>query len=347
MNKLQKLLNALPTTDVNMSEAFAMFDEEVQKLKRDLKQNIEVDTLEEVNDKLKEFKKQVDVTPIESALEELRSVLVSQILSLQGDVETKSKELTQLTKQSTSNLTESTKQDIQLIKADIKIFEKRITDLIQNSISAVRNLNDQFLKNVQTNSELITDKLIPITARLDKTDQLVGDNKSLSDANKEELEKAIEQLKLRIQNIGGGNQNRQIYIGGNDPLTKYTDINLKAGSNVTLTYTNNETTKKVDVTVAATGGSGSTRSITSIAVDTTAGDTAGTDYVYICTAALTLTLPTAIGNTNLYTIKNTSSGIINIVTTAGQTIDSNANIQLATQYTSVDLISDSANWSIT
>jgi len=147
---------------------------------------------------------------------------------------------------------------------------------------------------------------------------------------------------------GGGNMNRNISIGGNSSvLSRYTDINLKAGSNVTLTYANNDTTKNVDITIAATGGSGTTRSINSISTSQTAGSTSGTDYVYVCSAGVALTLPDATSNTNLYTVKNTSTSSVLIATTSAQTIDAQSNLILATQYTSVDLISDGTNWDIT
>jgi hypothetical protein len=67
------------------------------------------------------------------------------------------------------------------------------------------------------------------------------------------------------------------------------------------------------------------------------------------TASLTVTLPTAIGNTGLvYRIKRLNSGAntVTIATTAAQTIDGATTQILTTQYTSVDVISDGANWSI-
>lgn len=72
------------------------------------------------------------------------------------------------------------------------------------------------------------------------------------------LEKALSNRINGIQNHGGGNANRNIAINGNTSvLSRYTDINLKAGSNVTLTYATNQTTKYTDITISATGGGGS------------------------------------------------------------------------------------------
>ncbi len=153
----------------------------------------------------------------------------------------------------------------------------------------------------------------------------------------------------RINDRGGGNMNRNISIGGNSSaLTRYTDINLKAGSNVTITYANNNTTKNVDITISATGGGGSVggtvRQIQTISTSQTIPTTAGTDQVYLADQGIKITLPTAVGDTNLYTIKNVSNSSILIV----GTIDDDTNgVIMPVKYTSIDLISNNTDWDIT
>lgn len=164
--------------------------------------------------------------------------------------------------------------------------------------------------------------------------------------------KALRKLYIARQ-VGGGAPFRNIAVGGNPSvLGRYNDLNIKAGANVTLSYSNNNTTKYLDLTIAATGGGGgsvigTTRSINTISTSQTAGNTSLTDYVYICSAGINLTLPDAVGNSNLYTIKNTSTSSILVTTTASETIDTSSTLVLPVQYTAVDLISDSANWQIT
>ena len=98
----------------------------------------------------------------------------------------------------------------------------------------------------------------------------------------------------------------------------------------------------------APAGSGITRSITNISANTTAGATVATDYVYFCSGTITLTLPTAVGNTNCYTLKNVGSGTISIATTASQTIDASTVpiIIVSKDSPSIDLISNGSNWFI-
>lgn len=116
---------------------------------------------------------------------------------------------------------------------------------------------------------------------------------------------------------------------------------------VTSAATNIDGSGNVSIaTTAVAGGGGIVRSVNSISGATTAGATAKTDYVYLCTAALTLTLPTAVGNTNLYTIKRTGTGNITVATTASQTIDGVTTFTLDLQYQSIQVVSNNANWSI-
>lgn len=94
------------------------------------------------------------------------------------------------------------------------------------------------------------------------------------------------------------------------------------------------------------GGSGITRSISSVAINTNAGATAAVDYVYLVSGTTTLTLPTAVGNANRYTVKNVGVGTVTVGTTSSQTIDGSLTASLPVQYTSIDIVSDNSNWNV-
>jgi hypothetical protein len=111
-----------------------------------------------------------------------------------------------------------------------------------------------------------------------------------------------------------------------------------------LLYTKPEVDAKIAAISLAPAGSGITRSIVSVSINTTAAATALTDYIYLVSGTTTLTLPTAVGNTNRYTVKNVS-GSTTIATTGGQTIDGNSTATIGIN-TSLDLTSDGTNWQI-
>jgi hypothetical protein len=76
-----------------------------------------------------------------------------------------------------------------------------------------------------------------------------------------------------------------------------------------------------------------------------------TDEVVLVNASsgsLLMTLPTAVGNTNLYRIKKTdsSANTVTVGTTASQAIDGGATAVIHAQYASISVVSDGANWFI-
>ena len=88
------------------------------------------------------------------------------------------------------------------------------------------------------------------------------------------------------------------------------------------------------------------RMLSVVSSDTTAGSSASTDYIYIVTTSnVTITLPTAVSNTNIYKVKNGSTGSITVAAPSSQTIDGSPSISL-TANTSVDIVSDGADWRI-
>lgn len=93
------------------------------------------------------------------------------------------------------------------------------------------------------------------------------------------------------------------------------------------------------------GAGGITRSVSTISTTVTLGAAALTDYVAFLAASAVPTLPTAVSNTNKYTLKNIDTTNKTIATTSSQTIES------LTTYTiqpnaAIELISDGANWRI-
>jgi hypothetical protein len=98
--------------------------------------------------------------------------------------------------------------------------------------------------------------------------------------------------------------------------------------------------------LTGTSGAGAiARSIVSISATTTAGAAAATDYVYLVTGTVTLNMPTAVGNSNRYTVKNVGSGTVTVDGFGSETMDGSATVALSPNQ-SLDFISDGTNWRI-
>jgi hypothetical protein len=96
--------------------------------------------------------------------------------------------------------------------------------------------------------------------------------------------------------------------------------------------------------VSSSGGT--LREINNISTNQTLAAVANTDYVYFCSGTITITMPTAVGNENRYTIKNVDTGVITINFTGGQSADGSTSMQLTSQYESVDFASTNSNWMV-
>lgn len=125
------------------------------------------------------------------------------------------------------------------------------------------------------------------------------------------------------------------------------------GSNLSLTTTGtsgaatyNSGTGVLNIPVYSAGSGGIGRSISAVAINTAAGAASSTDYVYIVSGTTTITLPTTVGNTNLYTIKNVGAGVVTVATTGGETIDGSATASIPVQFTSYDFIATGGNWNV-
>ena len=75
---------------------------------------------------------------------------------------------------------------------------------------------------------------------------------------------------------------------------------------------------------------------------------ATTDCVVNCTSGtFTVTLPTAVGIEGQYfVIKNSGAGVITVDGSGAETIDGSPDFTLSTQYESVTVVSNGANWAV-
>lgn len=344
---IQKLLNRLDGTNERTRQAISDFEGGVKSLRDKLQQEIEASTLEEVNLKINKLRKSIDLNPLMEGLGNLESNFKESVLSIFQDIENKTAELRAL---STQGNTETSKRAESLAE-EISTLNQTLNSFLLSNRTELNTVNNDLTKLFeQTKTFATKDEVKVLGEEHSKFSKLtVEDLGKLRVDSTKSLEEAKIELINRINNRGGGNANRNIAIAGNySVLSKYTDINLKPGNNVTFTVVRNETTKYTELTIAATGGSGSvggvTRNIETISTSQTAGDTAGTDYVYLCSAGLNLTLPTATGNTNMYTIKNISNSSVLV---SGTIDDDAGGVIMPVKYTSIDVISNDTDWKIT
>lgn len=323
-DKLKKLLDTVKSLEGkrsvdNMGEELdtltsRLISEESARVASQLGNNSVVKILSKLSTEMSKIKKGFDIQPVITAIKDIKD---------------------------DTTLRDETRESIRQLEASIK----EVTSMTSKQFADFPNQLTSSEARLATN---LNNALNQLRSEIPKSFDNSENAKKLKKLD-EELDDLRRDLMERIANRGGGAMNRQMFIGNVDPLKTYTDMNLKAGSNVTITYVNNNTTKRVDVTIASSGsgGAGITREINSVAVNTAAGSASDIDYVYLVSGTTTITLPTAVGNENLYTIKNVGTGVVTVATTGVETIDASPTVIMPVRYTSVDIISDTANWNVT
>lgn len=139
----------------------------------------------------------------------------------------------------------------------------------------------------------------------------------------------------QVRVVSNGNVIDQVGAGN--------DLLLSDGNTVTLIAKSTGAFRLV----YGAGQTAYNRIVSVISSNTTAGSAAYTDYVYLASGTTTVTLPTAVGTSNLYTIKNVGVATISIASTSAQTFDGSASpITIATANTSLTFASDGSNWKI-
>lgn len=323
-SKIQKFLNKLDGKSEATLKVIADFDAGAKALRDKLETDITIVTLNEVNEKINKLRKSINMNPLLEEIENLQSEFKSYALEILKEIEDKTNE----------------------IRTTIKAKEKETEEKINSVIEENKDIKKELFTISKSNSEnikKITGELSVLNQKLPSfanREQIAEKLKKLENwDNTEELKNYTDKTRTELLNIitarGGGQAHRQIKVGGVDVLTKYTDINLVAGTNVTLTTANDNTDKNVDITITATGsidGSGTANQIAYwVDVDTLGALTVATypsltelSYVKGVTSALQTQLDgkqaTLVSGTNIKTINSTSllgSGDISISASPG------------------------------
>lgn len=129
----------------------------------------------------------------------------------------------------------------------------RIRELGSQFVSTDKSYKDEF-KKLHYDLETIK-KIKPIEKEIERVIEKV-ETQVLPEEVKKEISDIKEQVEIQkrwLGSIGGGNANRRMRIGGTEASTKYTDINLIAGSGVAISTANDDTDKEADITFSVSG----------------------------------------------------------------------------------------------
>lgn len=256
-DKLKIALAGLSNHNSGISDAFKTVEKEMQRVADKIREEAQSKTLDDVKKMTSGFREQIKqgLDSLTTAFDNLKNELGDSEKQLISSLETKLGVLRMAVAESKTAY--GTKynilsEEIDSLKKDIKEISQRKLQ-IPDFTSQINSLEKELRKEID----------------LLKADESKEPN-DFEDKLKD-FEKQLSEIRSRTLSAlanHGGQANRNMLVNGNpSTLNRYTDLNIKSGSNVTLTYTNNDTLKTTDLTIASSGGGSNLITTTDIWVD--------------------------------------------------------------------------------
>lgn len=260
--KIKELLDRLNAIDTNsFPDATSLSEDLIKKEIADatskVKDSATIKYLDVLNEKLDKFKIDFDLKPISESIDEFQSDLQSLKDEMSGEFGKNSA----ITESKIKNLTEDITVLESLTDSKVEASFTLLDSKIVSNITDLKSLREQLIAENLVTKNKDSSLSVLISDIQNSTQELLDDSKKSSNNIKKiktDFEDKINKLRVEIfsklASHGGGSMNRQISVNSSVMSTKYTDVNFIAGSNLTLTKTNNNTTKQVDITITASGG---------------------------------------------------------------------------------------------
>ena len=282
--KLSKLLKVLTPDPVD----FSVLDQKIKELKEQLLEKVQVKTLDDVNSELEKFRKRINLDGLLEAVREIKDSIDSRFEQLTSDLNSKSQVLEDLIAQSGSDSeVQALSIEVEALKANLSSLDNLRKDGLKDVSQSIESLSQGFTSSLKTISQKIETRL----SVLEKP------TKDELTSVKKELREEIEELRrITLEGLShiGGSPNQRIRVGGTVMSDRYADINLVAGTGISLSAADDTTDKDVDITITATGD----QSVTLL--DVSANSLTTPNSIYNLSAGIPVNFKSSDGNTILY-----------------------------------------------
>lgn len=233
-----------------------------------------------------------------------------------------------------------------------KPTDEELLDIIKPLIPEVEDGKDYILTE-QDKKDIAKSIKVPVVEKIIEKVEVIKEQPIVTNEIKEvAITDTAEQIVDKINSLETDDDNLKIDASHIKNLPEIVE-NFSQGSGLRNVFHDSTLegtgTSAEPLRVVGGSGTGITRSISSVSTTTTAGSTAGTDYVYFVSGTTTINLPTAVGNTNRYTFVHTDTNTMTLATTLSQTIAfypaaPATTATVTVRGTVVELLSDGTNW---
>lgn len=264
--RLRNILNILSPDGTAVD--FTEFDAGVAKLKAALTEKIQAKTLEDVNAQLERFRQRTNFTPLIETLTAMEESVVGKVKDVSAALESKIAFL-RIALQTGDAMVGDLSSTVEGLRGQLAFLEAQTGEI------ATLRTRVASLPSLETVLEVVRGMM-----ENDASDDAVEKANLVADYT-EQINTVRREVMNRLNTFShGGQANRNIAVNGNGSiLSRYGDVNFKAGTNVTLTVADNNTTKQTDITITASGGAG-------VNPQTPAGTVNGSNVSFTCTGVV-------------------------------------------------------------
>lgn len=239
IDKLRALSKALSPDKVD----FSAIDNEVAKLKKSLEETVNIQTVDDVSRKLKQFQDKIDFGPLMAEIEKIRMIFIDQAKQLEESITAKNQELISANEQGNAEQFGTLSAEIFGLKNDLETIKttslSNLSDFTKQ-IAEIKNAEGQAKETLIT----LNENLAGLSTKRE-TAETLQKSQELIDALRKDIMNRLSSFDR------GGSMNQRISVNGTVMSTKFADINL-IGS---ITAADNRTTGQVDITFSGSGGS--------------------------------------------------------------------------------------------
>jgi hypothetical protein len=258
-NKVQKILDRLSSFDEQTSKSLTSFEKEVDLLSKKVKEEVTLKTLDSVNAEISKLRKLFDLSPVLSSVKEMKKEFGKMGSEMGEEMASQYTEVCDKI-DSTLQKIDSANEKLSSLSKFFSTIESRISSIEgSNSVKNIEKKVDDITSRISGDHESFVKDITSIKKTSSTFKKEIDDKIIKTSKDSEEAKKLIEEFRLdilnKIANIGGGSMNRQILIGGVNYLTRYTDLNFIAGAGITITAANDDTNRRVNLTIISSGSS--------------------------------------------------------------------------------------------
>lgn len=260
--KLEKLENSplLIKTDSFLDEVLKT---ESEKFASSFKENLLAKHLQSFNAKLERFKKEFNLEPIIVAIEKVQSDIktsknqsIEEFNQSSQKHESKHNELLTLIKSTQKDLKQLTTKEVSGILVRIDQIQSELSYQSKDSNKKGQSLNEVVSQLESRIDDAFKGLKTQVMDRGDLTKSVNKrflENKQLVAQTVVSINELRQDLMSRIASRGGS-ANQQINVNSSVMSTRYADFNIKDGSGVTITASDDDTNKRTDITFVSASG---------------------------------------------------------------------------------------------